>query len=93
MVLRILEARILRKLFQLLLLCTTLSTSQLNKVKSFGSCSQVNTETYSEPSQASKIELLQENTEAAIPSIGVPESMQNPGKIPVTEIVHLLRYC
>ena len=60
MVLRILEARILRKLFQLLLLCTTLSTSQLNKVKSFGSCSQVNTETYSEPSQASKIELLQE---------------------------------
>ena len=49
MVLRILEARILRKLFQLLLLCTTLSTSQLNKVKSFGSCSQ-----------ASKIELLQE---------------------------------
>ena len=60
MVLRILEARILRKLFQLLFLCTTLSTSQLNKVKSFGSCSQVNTETYSEPSQASKIELLQE---------------------------------
>ena len=60
MVLRILEARILRKLFQLLLLCTTLSTSQLNKVKSFGSCSQVNTETYSERSQASKIELLQE---------------------------------
>ena len=60
MVLRILEARILRKLFQLLLLCTTLSTSQLNKVKSFGRCSQVNTETYSEPSQASKIELLQE---------------------------------
>ena len=81
MVLRILEARILRKLFQWLLLCTTLSTSQLNKVKSFGSCSQVNTETYSEPSQA------------AIPLIGVPESMQNPGKIPVTEIVHLLRYC
>ena len=60
MVLRILEARISRKLFRWPLLCTTLSTSQLNKVKSFGSCSQVNTETYSEPSQASKIELLQE---------------------------------
>ena len=75
MVLRILEARILRKLFQLLLLCTTLSTSQFNKVKSFGSCSRVNTETYSEPSQASKIELLQEYGSShlkAVPLIGVP---------------------
>ena len=43
--LRTLEARVSRKPFQWLLLRTTLSTSQLNKVIILGSCFGVNTET------------------------------------------------
>ena len=38
-----------------MLLCTTLSTSKLNKVIIFGSCFEGNAAAYSEPSQASNM--------------------------------------
>ena len=59
-ILRILEEQISKRPFQWLLLCTTVSTSQLNKVIILGNCSEVNADTYLEPSEASKIEPLRE---------------------------------
>ena len=50
-----------KEIFSMTTYGTTVSTGKLyNKVIILGSCFEVNTETYSEPSQVSKIEPLQE---------------------------------